>query len=164
MINIKGKVREYLPRILSIVPYGRPTKEIQRNLISPLKEKLKQKARKSSANHRKLTSEESLTIAADLVPPFSDCRLRRNTSLGSARPCFPSFVQLAQSHAVSFGVRWYIYRPRLTHPNVSPLVICPPQAPHETKWRSGNAVFAPVQAVVTGEPRGVQAGVKGAGA
>jgi hypothetical protein len=32
-IDIKGKVEEYLPRILSIVPYGRNVKEVKPNLI-----------------------------------------------------------------------------------------------------------------------------------
>jgi len=33
LINIEGKVEEYLPRILSIVPYGRKTKEVKPSLV-----------------------------------------------------------------------------------------------------------------------------------
>uniref|UniRef100_A0A6C0EK03 SF3 helicase domain-containing protein n=1 Tax=viral metagenome TaxID=1070528 RepID=A0A6C0EK03_9ZZZZ len=74
LICIKGKVRELLPRILSIVPYGRTVKEVKRGLISPLKEKIKRKERNTSVNHRKLTSEEALEIARKLLPMLSDFR------------------------------------------------------------------------------------------
>jgi hypothetical protein len=71
-IELKGKVRHYLPRILSIIPYGRGIKEIKRGIVSPLKVKLKE--RKSSVNHRKLGSEESLAIAKRLLPMIADFR------------------------------------------------------------------------------------------
>ena len=48
-IKIKGKVEEYLPRILSIIPYGRTTCEIKHGLISPLKEQINEKKNKSEA-------------------------------------------------------------------------------------------------------------------
>ena len=39
-IKIRGQVEHFLPRILSIIPYGRPTQEVRHGLTSPLKEKL----------------------------------------------------------------------------------------------------------------------------
>jgi P4 family phage/plasmid primase-like protien len=73
LINVKGKVEYYLPRIFSIVPYGRSTKEIKRGIISPLKEKLK-KERKSSANFRRMNVDEALAIARQLLPMLADFR------------------------------------------------------------------------------------------
>jgi P4 family phage/plasmid primase-like protien len=73
VIPIKGKVEHYLPRILSIVPYGRSTKEIKRGVVSPVKEKMK-KERKSSANYRTMGVEEALNIARQLLPMLADFR------------------------------------------------------------------------------------------
>jgi P4 family phage/plasmid primase-like protien len=75
VINIKGKVKYYLPRILSIIPYSRKTRELRRGIISPLKEKLKVKERQtSSQNHNKLSCEEALSIAKKLLPLIADYR------------------------------------------------------------------------------------------
>jgi P4 family phage/plasmid primase-like protien len=73
LIELKGKVQHFLPRILSIIPYGRGIKEIKRGVISPLKEKLK-KERKSSTNHRKLGTDDSLKVAKRLLPMIADFR------------------------------------------------------------------------------------------
>lgn len=73
-IPLKGKVKYYLPRILSIMPFGRATKELKHGLVSPLKERIR-KERKSSAHHqRKLGVEESLEIAKKLLPLIADWR------------------------------------------------------------------------------------------
>lgn len=73
IIPIRGKIQHYLPRIFSIVPYGRNTKEIKRGIVSPIKEKLK-KERKSSATYRTMSVEEALTIARRLLPMLADFR------------------------------------------------------------------------------------------
>ena len=73
LIELRGKVKYYLPRILSITPFGRSSKEIKRGLVSPLKQKLK-KDRKSSTNHRKLGLDETLNVAKRLLPMISDFR------------------------------------------------------------------------------------------
>lgn len=73
LISLKNKIDYYLPRIFSIVPYGRNTREIKRGIISPLKEKLK-KERKSSANYRTMSVEEALNVARRLLPMLSDFR------------------------------------------------------------------------------------------
>lgn len=72
-IIFKDKINYYLPRILSVLPYGRPTKELKHGLISPLKEKLKRE-RKSSINRQKIGVEESLLIAKKLLPMIADWR------------------------------------------------------------------------------------------
>jgi phage/plasmid-associated DNA primase len=72
-IPMRGKIAYYLPRIFSIVPYGRGTKEIKRGVASPIKEKLK-KERKSSANYRTMSVEEALNIARQLLPMIADFR------------------------------------------------------------------------------------------
>lgn len=73
LIPLKGKVQHHIPRILSIVPYGRSTKEIKRGIISPLKQKMR-KERKSSNNRRKLGLDEVLHIARRLLPMLADFR------------------------------------------------------------------------------------------
>jgi len=73
LIPIRGKIKYYLPRIFSIVPYGRNTKEIKRGIISPIKEKLK-KERKSSAGYRTMNVEDALNIARRLLPMLADFR------------------------------------------------------------------------------------------
>jgi P4 family phage/plasmid primase-like protien len=73
IIPIKGRVDYYLPRILSVLPYNRPTKELKRNLVSPIKEKNK-KDKKSSVNYRQMGLEESLKIARTLLPMIANFR------------------------------------------------------------------------------------------
>jgi len=73
VIPIRGKIAYYLPRIFSIVPYGRSTKEIKRGVISPIKEKLK-KERKSSTTYRTMSVEEAINIARRLLPMLADHR------------------------------------------------------------------------------------------
>uniref|UniRef100_A0A6C0D0F3 SF3 helicase domain-containing protein n=1 Tax=viral metagenome TaxID=1070528 RepID=A0A6C0D0F3_9ZZZZ len=66
LINIKGRVCEYLPRILSIIPYGRTTHELKHGLISPLKEKLMVKKQVQKVN--KVSVSEALEISGKLLP------------------------------------------------------------------------------------------------
>lgn len=75
LIPLKGKVKEMIPRILSIIPYGRSTKEVKRGLISPLKEKIKKKERKSSSHHRKMSVDQVLDLAKRLLPMLADFRV-----------------------------------------------------------------------------------------
>ena len=76
-IKIKGNVEYYLPRILSIIPYGRETCEVQNGLISPLKEQI---SLKSTAKEYKTTSViESLNIAKKLLPLLSTSRAENRT-------------------------------------------------------------------------------------
>ena len=74
-IKIKGKVKEFLPRILSIIPYGRSTCELKNGLISPLKEQINDK--KKSSEHKEYsnsTVSQFLDIAKQLLPMLSDYR------------------------------------------------------------------------------------------
>jgi len=43
LIDIRGKVEEYLPRILSIVPYGRKTKEVKPSLVKYNEKKIEER-------------------------------------------------------------------------------------------------------------------------
>lgn len=74
IIQIRGKIEHYLPRILSVIPYGRSTKEIKRGIISPIKEKLKKEQGNVSTSINKLGVEESLTVARRLLPMISSFR------------------------------------------------------------------------------------------
>ena len=68
LIDIAGRVKEYLPRILSIIPYGRSPCELRSNieLVNKDRQILKQK------NHRKenlkTTIDENLKISEKLLP------------------------------------------------------------------------------------------------
>lgn len=74
IIPLKGKVKHYLPRILSIVPAGRPTRELKRGIISPIKEKLKKERKSSVIAYRNMTLEETLSLARKLLSMVSDSR------------------------------------------------------------------------------------------
>ena len=72
-LNIKNRVEEYLPRILSIVPWGRKTHEVKQGLELPFKEKKLEKPKKEFTQVT-LSSSESLKIAAQLLPMLADWR------------------------------------------------------------------------------------------
>ena len=69
-INIRGKVEYYLPRILSIIPYGRSTHDVIEGIISPLKEKLQDntRSRDRKTQYLKVSTEEALKVSARLLP------------------------------------------------------------------------------------------------
>lgn len=75
-IKTKGKVKEFLPRILSIIPYGRATCEVKNGLTSPLKEQINEKRNKSGEykEFSNITVSQSLDIAKQLLPLLSDYR------------------------------------------------------------------------------------------
>jgi P4 family phage/plasmid primase-like protien len=64
-INIRGQVQFYLPRILSIIPYGRETKELRHGLLSPLKEKIRTREIKTNS---KVSVSDALKESAKLLP------------------------------------------------------------------------------------------------
>lgn len=70
----KNRIKYFLPRILSIVPYGRPQRFVRKGLVSPLKEQLKKKERKTSNTNTKLSVEESLSVAKILLPMLAEFR------------------------------------------------------------------------------------------
>ena len=72
LINISGKVKEYLPRILSIIPYARETLELRHGLISPIKEKMQEK--KKEKQNTKISVKEALKISEQLLPMLSQFR------------------------------------------------------------------------------------------
>lgn len=72
-IKISGNVEHFLPRILSIIPYGRQTHELKHGLISPLKEKL-QETKTKIKTQLKVSVEEELKISERLLPMLADFR------------------------------------------------------------------------------------------
>lgn len=74
LINIKDDIEFYLPRILSIMPCGRETSELRPGLISPLKEKIKEKRRKNQQTQLKISTKESLEISKQLLPMLAQFR------------------------------------------------------------------------------------------
>lgn len=73
LININGKVEKYLPRILSIIPYGRRIYELKYGLMSPLKEK--EKNRNGSVfKNTKISVEDALQKSKILLPMLSQFR------------------------------------------------------------------------------------------
>lgn len=73
LISIRGKVKEYLPRILSIIPYGRDTCEVRHGLPSPLKEQMKER-KENNKEYKKTSVTEALAVATSLLPMLSDFR------------------------------------------------------------------------------------------
>ena len=71
LIKLKGKVRENLHRILSIIPYHRSVSELKPGLPSPLKASKKEKAKKANI---KVSTAEALKISAKLLPMLSNTR------------------------------------------------------------------------------------------
>jgi phage/plasmid-associated DNA primase len=75
LINIKGRVEYYLPRILSIIPYGRQVNELKHGLVPPLKEKMQaERAASKVKNNTKVSVENALKQSAQLLPMLSDFR------------------------------------------------------------------------------------------
>ena len=74
-INIRNKAEYYLPRILSIIPYGRDNMELKSNLILPIKEKLREERKRNiSEKPIKVSVEEELKIAEKLLPMIGSFR------------------------------------------------------------------------------------------
>ena len=73
VFKIKGKVKEYLPRILSIIPYNRSTCELKNGLVSPLKTQLSDR-KKNDKEYASTSILEALNIAKQLLPMLSDFR------------------------------------------------------------------------------------------
>ena len=73
IISVKGNVRKYLPRILSIIPYGRMTSDVKPGLTLPFKEKISNDRNKIS-KHSKICVLESLKIASKILPMLGSFR------------------------------------------------------------------------------------------
>lgn len=72
-IDIRNKVNFFLPRILSIIPYGRVTHEVREGLVSPLKDKLQEKKERVKVTLT-VSVEEALKISERLLPMLADFR------------------------------------------------------------------------------------------
>jgi P4 family phage/plasmid primase-like protien len=72
-IPIRDNIQKFLPRILSIIPYGRQTHEVRQGLISPLKGKLQEQKTKNK-KQLKVSVEEALKTSQRLLPMLADFR------------------------------------------------------------------------------------------
>jgi P4 family phage/plasmid primase-like protien len=72
-IPIRNNIQKFLPRILSIIPYGRQTHEVRHGLISPLKGKLQEQKTKNK-KQLKVSVEEALKTSQRLLPMLADFR------------------------------------------------------------------------------------------
>ena len=60
LISIRGKVMQYMPRILSIIPYGRSSSEVRPGIVCPAKEKLQHEKSARKPVQLKVSVEEAL--------------------------------------------------------------------------------------------------------
>ena len=75
IIDIRNKVKFYLPRILSIIPYGRTPTELKYGLETYSKEKQLLKTKKNGIKQNlKTTVEENLKIAERILPLLAQFR------------------------------------------------------------------------------------------
>lgn len=74
LIEIRGKVMYYLPRILSIVPYGRASYEVRSGLEFIAKENLKRKNTFQLTRQASVDVSEALKISEKLLPMLADFR------------------------------------------------------------------------------------------
>lgn len=73
-LNIKGNVEHYLPRILSIIPYGRMTTEVKSGLALPMGDKFMEKKSKSTGGYTTQSVTDALKISAKLLPMLAQFR------------------------------------------------------------------------------------------
>ena len=76
LINIQGKVEEYLPRILSIVPYGRKIKEVKPSLVKYNEKKNEEKNTKKERTEQ-ADSDATLETAKLLLNMLSEVRAEK---------------------------------------------------------------------------------------
>lgn len=74
LININGRVKEFLPRILSIIPYARKINELKNGLESFSKERQNLKIKNVKKENLKTTVDENLRIAEKLLPMLAQYR------------------------------------------------------------------------------------------
>jgi P4 family phage/plasmid primase-like protien len=73
-INIEGKVSYYLPRILSIIPFGREIREIRVNLSYPIQNTVKSLKETESKQYVRESIEVELKRAEELLDIIDDSR------------------------------------------------------------------------------------------
>ena len=72
VINIRNDPLYYIPRILSIVPYGRDSKELRIGLPMPCKFQIQRK--QAQKEYDKMTVSQNLILAERLIPMLGDFR------------------------------------------------------------------------------------------
>lgn len=77
LIRYEQPIEYYLPRILSILPipsHIRKRTAIKPQLLSPIKEKIKQQAQEKQKQHYKKSVEDDLKVAKEILPMIGDYR------------------------------------------------------------------------------------------
>ena len=74
LVNIRGRVKEYLPRILSIIPNGREESEIKFGIVSPLKQQIRDNKKNKTKEYQSKSMKENIETAKKLMPMLSDFR------------------------------------------------------------------------------------------
>ena len=74
LIDIRGCVKQYLPRILSVIPYGRTPSEIKHGLESFVKERQSFKNKGAHKENIKATVDENLKMSEKLLPLLAQFR------------------------------------------------------------------------------------------
>ena len=77
LINIKGRIQYYLPRILSTIPYGRRINELKHGIVSPLKSQnnsLKTTGGTKEKKNIKVSVEDDLKVSERLLPMLAHYR------------------------------------------------------------------------------------------
>ena len=74
LINISGKVKEYIPRILSIIPYGRTPCELKSGIELVNKDRQLLRQKNTCKENLKTTVDENLKISEKLLPMLSQFR------------------------------------------------------------------------------------------
>ena len=74
-IVIAGRVKKFLPRILSIFHGGRQIMDVKEGLVCPLKDTLKlREKKKTTTKHLAISVKEALNISARLLPMLKNFR------------------------------------------------------------------------------------------
>jgi len=71
-VNINNKIDFYIPRILSIIPYGRDTNDLKENLEYLSSKSIKKN--KLPNKQASVTAEQALKISAEILPMIADWR------------------------------------------------------------------------------------------
>jgi phage/plasmid-associated DNA primase len=74
LIDIRGRIREFLPRILSIIPYGRNPCELKTGIDSVLKQKQLMTNKNVCRDNIKTTVAENLKMSEQLLPMLAQFR------------------------------------------------------------------------------------------
>ena len=75
VVDIKGKIEYYMPRILSILPYGRKISDLRKGIVAPIKTRLRKEGnKKDKKKYLKITTTEALEKSGKLLEMIAEWR------------------------------------------------------------------------------------------